>query len=80
MVTAENGVIRLWYFGSSHAASGGPALLKTVSCSRQPIRALFITPGGLHVVGVFEQDGVVLFGVKSGLTEQHVLLQPGEEK
>lgn len=33
------------------------------------------------VVGVFEEDGVVLFNVRGGgVVDRHVLLHPGEKK
>lgn len=76
LATAEQGAIKLWTFGASEAVAGGPILLKTVACSRQPLRVLFITPGCSHVVGVFAEAGVVLFDVDSGLSESHVLHIP----
>lgn len=79
LATAENGAIRLWSFAESQAASGGPTLLAAVECSRQPIRALFITPGMLFVVGVFAEDGVVLFDIGTDLVERQVLLN-GDKK
>lgn len=88
LATAELGSIRLWSFGASHATSGGPALLQGFPCSRQPVRALFVVPGvgcgvgyPFYVVGVFEEDGVVLFNVRGrGVVDRHVLLHPGEKK
>lgn len=87
LATAEHGSIRLWSFGASRADAGGPSLLRTFPCSRQPLRALFVVPGvgggggSLCVVGVFEQDGVVLFDVRGGgVVERHVLLHLGENK
>lgn len=77
LATAELGAIRLWSFGPQHSASGGPALLCGVSCPWQSIRALFVAPGGLYVVGVFADDGVVLFDVGSGLVERHALIELG---
>lgn len=77
LATAELGAIRLWSFGPHHSASGGPALLCGIPCPWQSIRALFVTPGGSYVVGVFAEDGVVLFDVRSGLVERHALLQLG---
>lgn len=76
LATAEQGVIKLWTFGASEAVAGGPILLKTVACSRQPLRVLFITPGCSHVVVVFAEAGVILFDVGTGLTERHVLNIP----
>lgn len=80
LVTAENGALRIWSFGPSHARSGGPVLLRTIVCPLQSIRALFITPGGSHVVGVFGQDGVVMFDTGDGLVERNVLLHTGKSR
>lgn len=87
LATAEHGAIRLWSFGASRAAAGGPSLLGAFPCSRQPVRALFVVPGVggggrcSCVVGVFEQDGVVLFDVRGGgVVERHVLLHHGDKK
>lgn len=83
LATAEQGSIRLWSFAAVHAAAGGPALLWGFPCSRQPVRLLFVVPGGggyRYVVGVFEEDGVVLFDVRSGgVVERHVLLHLGDK-
>lgn len=73
LATAEQGTIKFWSHGAAEAAAGGPLLLRAVACSRQPFRAFFITPGGLHIVGVFA-DAVVLFDAASDLGERHVLL------
>lgn len=87
LATAEHGAIRLWSFGASSAAAGGPSLLRAFPCSRQPVRALFVVPGigggggRRYVVGVFEEDGVVLFDVRGGgVVERHVLLHLGDKK
>lgn len=80
LVTAEQGSIRLWSFTSAHAAWGGPALLGLATCPRQSIRALFIPPGGSQVVGVFEEDGVLLFDVGGDIEERRVLRHFGGEK
>lgn len=78
LATAEQGAVKLWSNSTYHAAAGGPTLLRAVACSRQPLRALFITLGGSHVVGVFAEVGVVLFDVATDLAERHVLLHMGE--
>lgn len=84
LATADHGSIRLWSFAPVHAAAGGPALLWSFPCSRQPVRSLFVVPGGggcRYVVGVFEEDGVVLFDVRGGgVVERHVLLHLGDKK
>jgi len=85
LATAEHGAIRLWSFRASRAAAGGPTLLQGFPCSRQPVRALFVIPGvggsRRYVVGVFEDDGVVLFDVRGGgVVERHVLLHLGGKK
>lgn len=80
LATAEQGSIRLWSFGNSHTASGGPHLLRTIACPRQAIRALIVLFGGIHVVGVFE-DGVLLYDVGRGFAEErHVLPCQGQKK
>lgn len=75
MVTAEQGLIKLWLIGADEAEGGGLTFLREIPCSREPIKALFLTPGGLHVVSVFEELGVVLFSTAGGRTERHALLR-----
>lgn len=77
IVTAEQGVLKIWSVRPGREG-GGPTLLHTIACSRQPLKALFMTPGGLFIVGVFEELGVVLFNTTSLRKEQHVLLRLGE--
>lgn len=87
LATAEHGAVRLWSFGASRAAAGGPSLVQGFPCSRQPVRALFMLPGrgvggdSCYVVGVFEVDGVVLFDVRGGgVVHRHVLLHLGKKR
>lgn len=73
LATAEQGVIKLWTLRAAEAETAGPTLLRAIACSRQPFRALFITPGCSYVAGIFAEAGIVLFDVASGLVEKHVL-------
>lgn len=77
LVTSELGNIRLWLYKSSHAESGGPALLRTIACPQQPILALFITPDSSHVVVVLPED-VIMFNVQEDFNRPKVLLHLSE--
>lgn len=80
VVTAELGTIKLWSISPEQVEGNGPTLLRAIACPRQPFRALFITPGGSHIVAVFAERGVVLFSVNAGSTGQYVLLHAGQNR
>lgn len=75
LVTAENGLIKLWSLYPEQLMSGGPVPLRRARCPRQKLEALFITPRASQVIGVFADAGVILFDMTASTTEQHVLIR-----